>query len=223
MKPDWSRHLAAGALAGLLLAWLIPGLLGPPISAYAPELRDNPRLSDAVMGAGGLLIYLSEAPVFYVGAHLNRSVPAADLVNALGWTLIGLTTGGLIAAIRSARGTRGSRETLAAGALGGLLLGWMIPSLCLALGEAFRHCWMHEGLLGTLALLGGTTMRAVAVLAELPWRLLAGPSEGITPVVAMPVSAVAWTLFGLACAAALLRARGWGRVNAERLTATRRG
>lgn len=210
MNRSWIRHIVFGVGLALVLAWLLPRLLGPPIVSFAPELRDDPRLCDAVTGAGGLMIYISEAPGFYVGAHLRRSIPYPALLNATGWALIGLTAGGLVAAVRTARKSGRRRPLLAAGGLGGLLFGWMIPALCLALGEAFRHCWMHEGLLGTLALIGGGAMRAVALLAELPWVLLAGPAEGVTPPLAMPVSAAAWTLIGIACAAAIsvLRKRG---------------
>ena len=58
-------------------------------------------------------------------------------------------------------------------------------------------------LLGTIALAGGAALRAVGVLAELPWRVLAGPAAGVTPVLAIPVSAALWTLAGVAVAAAV--------------------
>jgi hypothetical protein len=87
----------------------------------------------------------------------------------------------------------------------------MIPALSQTLGECFRHCWMHEGLLGDIALAGGGALRAFGLLAELPWRLLAGPPETVTSLLAMPVSAALWTLAGVLCAAgvaALRRPRG---------------
>ena len=203
MKPGWSSHLAVGATAGLLLLWLLPGLIGPPVVTYAPELRAQPRLSDGVAGAGGLMIYISQAPEFYVGTHLKRSPSHPGLLNAIGWILVGLTAGGFIAGVRMARQSTGRRQMLTLGATSGLLFGWIFPALSLALGEAFRHCWMHEGFLGSMALVGGGAMRTTGVLAELPWRLLAGTPEGITPVLAIPVSAAAWTLAGVACAIGL--------------------
>ena len=197
----WRIHPGIGALAGLLLAWLLPDLLGPPISAYAPELRGHPRLSDAVAGAGGMLTYWSQAPGFYLGMHFDRAPSSPAAINALGWALIGLTAGSFVAAVDQARRNRDRPSILAAGATGGLLLGWMVPSICLALSECFRHCWMHEGFLGYVALAGGFMLRAAAVPAELPWRLLAASSEAIVPVIAMPVSAAVWTLVGIVCAA----------------------
>ena len=199
-SPRLIRPLLVGAAAGLLLGWLLPVLLGPPISAWGPTLRENPRLSDAVVGAGGLLVYIAEAPTMYLAEHLTQGLPGEAALNALGWTLIGLTIGGFVLAIRR-------RATLAAGAVGGLLIGWMLPALAQTLGECFVHCWMHEGLLGTIALAGGTMLRAVGVVAELPWRLLAGPSQSVTPVLAMPVSAALWTLIGLLCGALTRAAR----------------
>ncbi|MFP4249023.1 MAG: hypothetical protein ACLFU7_05155 [Armatimonadota bacterium] len=189
-----------GAAAGLLLGWLLPTLLAPPIAAWGPSLRDYPRLSDTVVGAGGMLVYIAEAPTMYIATHLTRAIPAEAAVNAAAWTLIGLTTAGFVMAIR-----RGN--PLAAGTLGGLLLGWMLPALSGTLGECFRHCWMHEGFLGDIALAGGTALRAIGVLAELPWRLLAGPSDGVTPVLAMPVSALLWALVGLGGIAAFASIR----------------
>jgi hypothetical protein len=189
-----------GPAAGLLLGWLLPTLLGPPIAAWGPSLRDYPRLSDAVVGAGGMLVYLSEAPGMYLAEHLTRAIPAEAAVNAAAWALIGLTIAGFVMTIR-----RGN--PLAAGTLGGLLLGWMLPALSRTLGECFRHCWMHEGFLGDLALAGGTALRAVGVLAEFPWRLLAGPPDGVTPVLAMPVSALLWALIGTGAVAVVTAAR----------------
>ncbi|MFO8079374.1 MAG: hypothetical protein R6V07_03610 [Armatimonadota bacterium] len=199
-KPSRAKHVLISPAAGLLLGWLLPKLLGPPIVAYGTSLRDSPRLSDAIVGAGGLLIYIVEAPAMYLGEHLTQSIPAEAAVNALGWMLIGLTVGAFALTIRV-------RRLLAAGAIGGLLLGWMLPALAQTLSECFRHCWMHEGLLGDIALAGGGLLRAVGVLAELPWRLLAGPSDGVTPVLAMPVSAVLWALIGLGGIAAFASLR----------------
>jgi hypothetical protein len=201
MKSASGRILLIGAIAGLLLGWLLPVLLGPPIAAWGPSLRDNPRLSDAVVGAGGFLVYISEAPTMYVAEHLTRSVPAEAMTNAVAWTVIGLSAAGFIVAIRL-------RNAFLAGAIGGPLLGWMLPALAGTLGECFKHCWMHEGLLGDIALAGGNALRAVGVIAELPWRLLVGPSDGITSVLAIPVSAALWTLIGLFCAAGVLVVHG---------------
>lgn len=192
--------LLTGAAAGLLLGWLVPMLLGPSIGAWGPAFRDSPRLSDAIVGAGGLLVYVSEAPTMYLGEHLTRAIPTPDVVDAVAWALIGLTIAGFVVSIRRAR-------PLATGAVGGLLFGWIAPAVCQILGECFRHCWMHEGLLGKIALVGGTAMRALGVLAELPWRLLVGPSESVTPVLAMPVSAAAWTVIGVFCAAGVMALR----------------
>jgi hypothetical protein len=200
---SYVRHLFIGAAAGLLLGWLLPLLVGPPIAAWGPTLRDSPRLSDAVVGAGGLLVYISEAPTMHLGEHLTRAVPAEAAVNAFAWAFIGLTIAAFALAIRR-------RAVLAIGAVGGLLLGWMLPALAKTLGECFRHCWMHEGLLGHIALAGGTALRWVGVLAELPWRLIAGPVEAVTPLLAIPVSAALWTLAGVAVAAAV-RALRHGR------------
>ncbi len=196
------RPLIIGMLAGLLLGWLLPMLLGPPIAAWGPALRDDPRLSDSVAGAGGLLVYIAEAPAMYVAEHLTRAVPAQIAVNALGWTLVGLTIGALVVAIRR-------RSAPLIGARGGLLLGWMLPAICRTLGECFAHCWMHEGLLGKMALVGGTMLRAVGTLAELPWRLFAGAPEAVPSLLAIPVSAGVWTAIGVGLAvgvAALQRA-----------------
>lgn len=201
ISPRSVRYLLSGAAAGLIAGRLLPVLLGPPIAAWGPSLRDNPRLSDAVVGAGGFLIYIAQAPAMYVGGHLTRSVPAEAAVNALGWTLIGLTIAGFLLAIRG-------RSLLSVGAVGGLLLGWMLPAVSQTLGEAFRHCWMHEGFLGTIALVGGNVLTAFGLLAELPWRLLVGPPEAVTPVLAMPVSAALWVLIGLFCAAGVVVIRG---------------
>jgi hypothetical protein len=189
-----TRSLLTGAVAGLLFGWLLPMLLGPPIASWAPSLRDSPRLSDAVVGAGGFLVYISEAPTMYLAEHLTTAIPAEAAINAVAWTFIGLIVGALVVAIRRSR-------LLAAGALGGLLGGWIIPALCQTLGECFRHCWMHEGLLGDIALAGGTLLRGVGVLAELPWRLMAGPPEAVTSLLAIPVSAAVWTVVGGLCAA----------------------
>lgn len=195
------RPLLIGAALGLLLGWLLPVLLGPPIVSYGPTLRDSPRLSDAVVGAGGFLGYIAEAPGMYIGQHLTRALPAEAAVNALSWTVIGLAVGAFVLTIR--------RDlTLATGALGGLLIGWMLPALAQILGECFRHCWMHEGFLGDIALAGGGALRAVGVLAELPWRLLVGSSDGLTPALAMPVSAAIWALIGMLCAGGVLSLRG---------------
>ena len=190
------RTLIIGALAGLLLGWVLPVLLGPPIVAFGPTLRDDPRLSDAVTGAGGFLAYVAEAPSMYFAEHLTQPIPAAAALNAIVWAAIGLCIAAFVVALRE-------RRTVAAGALGGLLLGWMLPALAHVLGECFRHCWMHEGFLGTMALVGGTMLRGVGVLAELPWRLIAGPAEGVVPLLAIPVSAAAWTLAGMAIAAGI--------------------
>ncbi|MFW5867739.1 MAG: hypothetical protein ACOCX2_07990 [Armatimonadota bacterium] len=196
-----AKHLLIGAAVGLVLGWLLPMVLGPPISAWGPGLRDDPHLSDAIVGAGGFLIYISEAPAMHLAEHLTRAIPAEAAVNAIAWTLIGVTVGGLVLAIR-----RGA--TLAAGAIGGLLIGWMLPALAQTLGECFRHCWMHEGLLGDIALAGGTLLRTVGLLAELPWRWFAGAPESVTPVLAMPVSAAVWTLIGLLCGVGVRAVRG---------------
>ncbi len=196
-----ARTLLIGAAAGLLFGWLVPTLLGPPIAAWGPSLRDSPRLSDAVVGAGGLLVYISEAPAMYVGQHLTSAITAEMIVNAAGWALIGLVIAGSVVAIRP-------RLVFLAGATGGLLLGWMLPALGATLGECFRHCWMHEGLLGDIALAGGTALRSVGKLAELPWRLLAGPADAMTPALAMPVSAAIWVLIGLFCATGVMVVRG---------------
>lgn len=201
MSQSSRRTLFIGASAGLVLGWLLPMLLGPPIAAWGTSLRDDPRLSDAVVGAGGFLVYIAEAPAMYVAEHLTVALGAAGALNALGWALIGLVVAAFVLTVRRGR-------TLAAGALGGLLLGWMLPALCQVLGECFRHCWMHEGLLGQMALVGGTLLRSVGTLAELPWRLLAGPADGVTSLLAIPVSAAVWTVAGMAvapAAAALLR------------------
>lgn len=200
MTSSPSRTLIIGALAGLLVGWLLPMLLGPPIAAWAPSLWESPRLSDAIVGAGGLLVYISEAPGMYLAGHMTRELPAEPAVNALGWTLAGLAIGGLVVTIRGGR-------ALAAGALAGLLAGWMAPAICATLGECFRHCWMHEGLLGEIALAGGTALRAVGLAAELPWRLIAGAPEGVTPMLAAPVSAALWTLAGVACGAVVMVVR----------------
>ena len=195
MTSSVRRTLTVGALAGLLLGWVLPVLLGPPVVAFGPTLRADPRLSDAITGAGGFLAYIAEAPTMYLAEHLTRPIPAAAALNALSWAAIGVCIAGFVVALR--------RRTVAAGALGGFLLGWMLPALAQVLGECFRHCWMHEGFLGTMALVGGTMLRGVGVLAELPWRLIAGPAEGVVPLLAIPVSAAAWTLAGMAIAAGI--------------------
>jgi hypothetical protein len=161
-----------------------------------------------------MLTYISEAPEIYLGGHLRHDLPAPGVTNALGWTLIGLTIGAFIAAIRNLREGSGRRSALAVGGLGGLLLGWMVPALCMALGGCFIHCWMHEGLLGRIALAGGGLLRAVGTLAELPWRLIAGPAQAVRPVAAIPVSAIAWTGFGL-LVAAMIRAARSGEAEAQ--------
>lgn len=195
------RLLLIGAIAGLVLGWVLPVLLGPLISGWGPALRGSPRLSDAVVGAGGLLVYISEAPSMYVSEHLTHSLPHSTLIDATSWAFIGLTAAGFIVSLH---GT----STLSAGAIGGILLGWMIPAICQTLGECFRHCWMHEGLLGEIALVGGTVLRTVGKLAELPWRLLVGPPETVTSVLAMPVSAALWALIGLFCGFGVWAVRG---------------
>lgn len=208
MRPS-ARTLLTGALGGLLLGWLLPMLLGPPIAAWGPSFRDDPRLSDAIVGAGGLLVYIAEAPAMYIAEHLTTTLRAATVINAFGWTLIGLTTGALVVAIRR-------RSALLIGARAGLLFGWMLPAIAGTLGECFVHCWMHEGLLGTMALVGGAMLRAVGVLAELPWRLLAGAPETVPSLLAIPVSAGVWVAVGtgLAVGAAALR-RSFGAAPQE--------
>lgn len=199
------RSLAVGALIGLLLGWMSPALLGPPISAYGAALRDAPRLSDSVTGAGSLLTTWAEAPAIYVNAHLTRTLLSDATLAAIGWTLIGTVAGGLIAARR----TRG--HTLMSGALGGLALGWMLPAISRALGECFLHCWMHEGPLGAIALGGGAALRAVGAIAEAPWLVAAmvtGAATAPSPPVAMLVSAVAWAGVGIAVAMACAALRG---------------
>jgi len=131
---------------------------------------------------------------FGIPTQVRVGGPAGGLVNALGWTVIGLTIRAWILAIRR-------RRALSIGAIGGLLIGWMLPALARTLGECFRHCWMHEGLLGTIALAGGTALRAVGVLAELPWTLLAGEGSAVTPILAIPVSAGIWIVVGAICSA----------------------
>lgn len=197
---------AIGALAGLMLGWALPRVMGPPIMDWAPALRDNPRVSDAVIGAGSLLVSISEAPAVYVSSHAPVPPLSDAAVAAIGWTLIGLVAGALVAAVRAVRRERSPGSLVTCGALAGLLLGWLVPALCQALGACFIHCWMHEGLLGTMALVGGGALRAVGTLAELPWRMVAG--EALTaPPAAMAVSAAAWTAVGSAAAGAIHLAR----------------
>jgi len=203
------RPLLLGAIAGLLLGWLLPMLLGPPIAAWGSTLRDDPRLSDGVAGAGGLLIYTAEAPAMYIAEHLTTALPAATAIDAFGWTLIGLTIGAFIVAIRR-------RHALLIGARGGLLIGWMLPAIARTLGECFTHCWMHEGVLGTMALVGGTMLRTVGALAELPWRLFAGAPEAVPSLLAIPVSAAVWTVVGVGIAAGIAALR-------KRILASRNG
>lgn len=199
--------LAVGAVAGLLLGWLLPMLLGSPIAAFGTTLRDNPRMSDAVVGAGGFLVYIAEAPGMYIAEHLRHALPAPDLINAIGWTLSGLLIGGFVAAFRESQASDELMPGLAAGALGGMLFGWLIPSISRTLGACFAHCWMHEGILGEIARIGGDLLRAVGVLGELPWRLLAGGDEQVTPLLAAPVSAAVWAVIGMIAAAAVVALR----------------
>lgn len=192
----------SGAVAGVVLAWLLPSMLGPAIAAHALRLRDSPRLSDAVLGAGSLALYLASAPSFYVNLHAVRSnLPQAPL-NAAAWALVGALCAGLVSALGEAR-AHGGRWRLLAGALGGLLAGWILPALSQALGQCFAHCYMHEGLLGDLALTGGAALRAIGVLAEGPARLLLGwdPNASV-PTAAMAISAGLWALAGLVVGAA---------------------
>jgi len=203
---EWLRYILGGVMAGLLLGWLLPRLIGPLIQAYALTLRDSPRVSDAMLGAGSLGVYLAEAPSVYLGLHATAPTWSPAIVNAISWALIGLVVGALVAASRRA-GTGGAVRThLLIGALGGLLLGWMVPALCRALGECFVHCYMHEGLLGTLALIGGTALRTVGSAAELPWRLIFGGASA-PPVTAMLLSAVVWAVIGAIAVIALTVAR----------------
>ena len=196
--------LLIGALAGLLLGWLLPALLGPPIAAGAPTLRDDPRLSDASVGAGGLLVYIAEAPGMYIAEHLTHALPALDLINAIGWMLSGLLIGSFVAAVRESHASDDLMPGLAAGALGGMLFGWLIPSISRTLAACFAHCWMHEGILGEIARIGGDLLRAVGVLGELPWRLLAGGDEQVTPLLAAPVSGAIWAMIGMTAAAVVI-------------------
>jgi len=207
---DGPRWLLIGALAGVALGWALPTLVAPPIGSYALTLRDSPRLSDAMLGAGSLGVYIAQAPSLYLALHTtDPSWPQAP-VNAGSWAVIGLAVAAFVLAVRGARVSGARRLRLIAGLQGGLLLGWMLPALAGVLGECFAHCWMHEGLLGKMALAGGAALRACGWLAEAPWRLLFGAPPGMMPSpVAIPVSAGIWAAVGLGVAALVsLRAPG---------------
>jgi len=198
----WPRWLLIGALAGAALGWALPTLVGPAIGSWALTLRDNPRLSDAVLGAGSLGVYIAQAPSLYLALHTADPTWPPAPVNAGSWAVIGVAIVAFVLAVRDARagGTRGLR--LIAGLRGGLLLGWLLPAIAGVLGECFAHCWMHEGVLGEMALAGGAALRGYGWLAEAPWRLLFGAAPGaMPPLAAIPVSAGIWALVGLGVAA----------------------
>ncbi|MGC9319417.1 MAG: hypothetical protein ACP5KN_15395, partial [Armatimonadota bacterium] len=134
---------------------------------------------------------------------------------AIGWTLVGLVAGGLAAAYRAARTKNSPGGMAACGALAGLLLGWLVPAVCQALGACFIHCWMHEGPLGMMALVGGSALRAAGTLAELPWRLAAGESL-MPPPAAIAFSAMVWAAVGAVVAAVLHLVRTRRRVGRKR-------
>ncbi len=194
----WRRSLLIGALAGLVLGWALPSLLGPRIQACAAPLRDHPRLSDAILGAGSLALYIAEAPTFCMDLHTRHPSWPVALVNAGSWAFIGLIAGAFVAAVLSARRGGGRRMSLAAGALGGVVFGWMLPAIAAPLGQCFAHCYLHEGLLGDLALIGGTALRTIGLLAEAPWRLVSDTAPGqIRSPWSIPASALAWTAVGM--------------------------
>lgn len=193
-------------MVGVVGGWLLPTVMGPPIQAYSLTLRESPRLSDAVLGAGSLGVYIAQAPSVYLGLHTPAPTLSPAIVNAISWTLIGLVVGALIAAIRRARTDGTVHIHLLIGTLGGLLVGWMVPALAQALGACFVHCYMHDGLLGMLALIGGAVLRTVGSAAELPWHLLFG-SASTPPLTAMLLSAVAWAMTGAIAVIALTMAR----------------
>ncbi len=199
----WIKWLLMGALAGVGLGWALPMLAGPPIGSYALTLRDNPRLSDAVLGLGSLGVYIAQAPSLYLGLHTtDPSWPPAP-VNAGSWALIGAVVAAFVLAVGAARRERTPRTRLLAGALGGLLIGWLLPAVASVLGECFAHCYMHEGPLGDMALAGGTLLRVFGTLAEAPWRLLFETAATVTPPPAIPVSAAVWAAVGAGIGIAL--------------------
>jgi len=201
---DWLKWLFVGALAGLLLGWLVSRVIAPPISSYALTLRDDPPLSDAVLGAGSLGVYIAEAPSFYANLHAIGVALPETLINAVSWALIGLTVAAFVMAVQRARAVHTRQARLAIGGIGGLLIGWMVPAVCQALGECFIHCYMHDGLLGDMALIGGGALRVIGRLTELPWRIFFPPGPQPTPPpVAMLVSAMAWAAAGVLIGAAL--------------------
>lgn len=199
----WRRSLLIGAAAGLVLGWAVPSLLGPRIQACAAPLRDNPRLSDAILGAGSLAIYIAEAPTFCMDLHTRHPSWPVALVNAGSWAFMGLIAGAFVAAVIAARTGGGRRMGLAAGALGGIVFGWMLPAIAAPLGQCFAHCYLHEGFLGDLALVGGTALRTIGLLAEAPWWLVHETTPGqVRSPLAIPVSALTWAAVGVLVALA---------------------
>lgn len=192
-----------GAALGLLLGWAVPSMIGPRIQACAITVRDNPRLSDAILGAGSLAVYIAEAPTFCLDLHTRNPSWPSGLINAGSWAFMGLVAGAFVAAMLAARAGRSRRMGLVAGALGGIVFGWMLPAIAAPLGECFAHCYLHEGLLGDLALVGGTALRTVGLLAEGPWRMVSTSDPGqIRSVLAIPFSALAWAAVGTLAALA---------------------
>ena len=197
-----TKWLVIGVLAGVALGWALPTLVGPAISAYGLTLRESPRLSDAILGAGSLGVYIAQAPSLYLALHTADPAWPEAPVNAISWALIGALIAAFVLAIGDARRKRTAHRRLLAGALGGLLIGWLLPALAGVLGDCFAHCWMHEGLLGDMALAGGTALRVLGIPAEAPWRLLWGAAPGaMPPLAAIPVSAAIWAVIGVGVAA----------------------
>ncbi len=204
----WRRTLAVGALVGFLFGWLLPTLIAPPVTSLALTLRDNPRLSDAVVGVSALGVSIAAAPAVYLTQHTTSRLLPEAVIGAVSWALIGLAAGAFVVAVRAARERPTRRRLGVAGAIGGLFLAWMVPAICQALGECFVHCWMHEGVLGEIAGLGGGALRLVGRFAELPWALLVERApEPPRPPLAAIFSALVWAALSAAVAwtAAALR------------------
>ncbi len=212
-----TKWLLIGTLAGVALCWALPTLVAPAIGSYALTLRDSPRLSDAVLGAGSLGVYIAQAPSLYLGLHTTQPTWPLAPVNAGSWAVIGLAVSVFVLAVGDARRSATRRSRLLAGALAGLLIGWLLPALASVLGDCFAHCWMHEGLLGDMALAGGVMLRVFGMLAEAPWRLLFGAAPGMMPSpLAIPVSAAVWAAIGAGIAVGLpLPARSHAGVGGE--------